>query len=304
VAQRNLYIESALDGVERLLSSGVIISACNGSFTWGENKYYPEDYRQYFARELERETGFSLVAAAFREGKQSLGDYQVGIVWLDGPDNPEAYMHNCRSVRFAALCSNTDSAEVLPAMRAVGETLGWLRPGATDETLAEVLTYRVLNAIRKPEKIVLTLPVPTQFDSTTKVLIVLRNELRAMQRRQAKRQAASSEAISAQNVDSQRLVIAARIAASDDEHGVRRILDIAESDGTVNERFARLIDEELISLGATADDLAALLNCSKPSVIKTAAWRTLQQRRQAEQQRRAKLHESNGRCSGVLFRRR
>jgi len=198
-------------------------------------------------------------------------------------------MRGCRSVRFAALASNEEATEVLPALRAAGETLGWLRPGATDETLAEVIAYRTMNAICKPEKIVLTLPVPTEFNATSKVLLVLQNALHALQRRQAE-QAATSEAGIAQNVDSQRLVVAARIAVSDDETDVKRLIEIAASDGTVNERLGRLINDELIALSATADDLAALLNCSKPSVIKTAAWRTLQQRRHAEQQRRAKLH--------------
>ena len=302
MAQRNLCVESALDGVERLLASGVVINACGGSFTWGKSKYFSDDFRSLFAREIERETGLSLVAAAFRESKHVVGTFQIGVVWLDGPPNPDAFMHDCRSVRFAALCSNEDASEVLPALRAVGETLGWLRPGASDETLAEVIAYRTMNAIRKPEKIVLTLPVATEFNATSKVLLVLRNELLAL-RRQTE-QAATLEASVTPNVDSQKLVLAARIAATDDETDVKRLIEIAESNATVNARLARLIDEELISLGATADDLATLLGCSKTSVLKTASWRVLQQRRQAEKQRRAKLHESNGRHSGVLFRRR
>jgi len=302
MAQRTLCVESALDGVERLLSSGVVINACGGSFTWGESKYFPDDFRPHFAREIERETGLSLVAAAFRESKHVVGTFQIGVVWLDAPLNPDAFMRDCRSVRFAALASNEDAQTILPALRAVGETLGWLRRGASDETLAEVLTYRVLNANHKLEKFMLTLPVQTQFNATSKVLLVLRNELLALQRRQTEQQAATSEASIAPNVDSQRIMAAARVARGEEE--ARRILAIAASGGSVEERLGRMLADELVRIDATAADLGVVLGCSKAAISKTNTWAILKRKREQEKQRRREAFRTNGKYCDSVFRRR
>jgi hypothetical protein len=167
--------------------------------------------------------------------------------------------------------------------------------------VAEALTYRVLHTLRKPEKFMLALPVPTEFNGTSKLLLMLRNELLALQRRQAE-QAATTEASIATSGDSQRIMAAARIARGEEE--ARRILVIAASGGSVEERLGQMLADELLRLDATAADLGAVLGCSKAAIGKTTTWAILKRKREQEKQRRREAFRTNGKYCDSVFRRR